>query len=51
MAGKSEQKGGDYHVSDLADDQVPDPLGDAKLTPTERATVNVDKPADEKSAS
>ena len=27
---------GDYHVSDLTGDQVPDPLGDKNLTPAER---------------
>jgi hypothetical protein len=26
-----------YHVSDLSDDQVPDPLGDASVTAHERA--------------
>lgn len=36
-----EQKEPAYHVSDLSEGQEPDPLGDARLTAQERATVNV----------
>jgi hypothetical protein len=42
------EKGGDYHVSDLPEGAVPDPLGDAKLTPAERATAGTEKPAESK---
>lgn len=40
MTDKKDDKA--YHVSDLAEDQEPDPLGDAKLTAQERATANVE---------
>jgi hypothetical protein len=41
---KARAKTGDgYHVSDLTEGQVPDPLGDASLTARERATATGDE--------